>query len=169
VNGFSSSGCRRCCSYGSPEQQLKAAEHLASLIDRPLVRVGVAVLLRQGSAVLMGLRKGSHGAGTWSFPGGHLEPGETVIECAARELREETGIALDPHDFRKVTFTNDVFEAEGRHYVTLYMETSRGAGLAKPKVLEPDKCAEWRWWSEPPSDLFLPIRNLLADGFEIWR
>lgn len=28
---------------------------------------------------------------TWEVPGGHIEPGETAIEAAARELQEETG------------------------------------------------------------------------------
>ncbi|HTQ44147.1 MAG TPA: NUDIX hydrolase [Polyangiaceae bacterium] len=133
------------------------------------VRVGVAVVLRRrDGAVLMGLRKGSHGAGTWSFPGGHLELGESVAACAARELREETGIEIEPRATRKLTFTNDVFEAEGKHYVTLYVEADWTG--REPRLLEPNKCEGWRWCTSPPGPLFLPIRNLLSgDGAAIWR
>lgn len=135
-----------------------------------IVRVGVAVVFRMNDRVLMGLRKGSHGAGTWSFPGGHLEPGESVFECASRELREETGIARDPdHCFRKLTYTNDVFVSEGKHYVTLYVETDFNDDTPWPEVMEPEKCGGWKFWNEPPSPLFLPIENLLKDGFLIWR
>ena len=31
----------------------------------------------------------------WDLPKGHLDPGETILECAYRELEEETGIAAD--------------------------------------------------------------------------
>ena len=58
--------------------------------NRP--KVGVSVVLKFNDMVLVGKRKGSHGDGTWAFPGGHLEYGETIFECGKRELEEETNI-----------------------------------------------------------------------------
>ena len=68
---------------------------MADAAHKQVVRVGVGVLVtRGGSEVLVGQRRGSHGAGDWALPGGHLEVGETWEACAARELEEETGIRL---------------------------------------------------------------------------
>jgi hypothetical protein len=39
--------------------------------------VGVAVIIRDGARILMGLRTAGHGAGTWQFPGGHLTTTKT--------------------------------------------------------------------------------------------
>ena len=116
----------------------------------------------------MGKRQGSHGEGTWSFPGGHLEAGESVIACARRELFEEAGIAVPLSSFRKLTFTNDIFRSEGKHYVTLYVEADAWHGMPAPEIREPEKCAGWAWFESPPSPLFLPIQNLILDGFPIW-
>ncbi len=44
--------------------------------------------------VLVGRRKGSHGAGLWALPGGWLEWGEPIDAAGARELAEETGICV---------------------------------------------------------------------------
>ena len=55
------------------------------MTDGPRVGVGV-IVLREGR-VLLGRRLGSHGAGTWQFPGGHLEAFERVEDCARREVR----------------------------------------------------------------------------------
>jgi 8-oxo-dGTP pyrophosphatase MutT (NUDIX family) len=40
----------------------------------------------------------------WSAPGGWREPGESVVECAVREVAEETGLRLVPGDLRPVGF-----------------------------------------------------------------
>ena len=83
----------------------------------PAPQVGVGVLILRDGKVLLGRRKGSHGAGCWSAPGGHLEFGEAVEDCALREALEETGLALS--ELRHGPFSNDVFE--GRHYLTAFI------------------------------------------------
>ncbi|MGD8543480.1 MAG: NUDIX hydrolase [Desulfobacteraceae bacterium] len=130
----------------------------------PAPRVGVGVILIRGGRVLLGKRRNAHGAGSWQFPGGHLEFGETIAACARREVREETGLQLGPVQLGP--YTNDVFTAEGRHYVTLFAIALAPQG--EPEVLEPGKCVCWQWfeWSRLPDPLFLPIRNLLAQGFD---
>ena len=47
-------------------------------------RVGLGVFVKKEGKVLVGERKGSHGAGTWALPGGHLEGGESFEECCKR-------------------------------------------------------------------------------------
>lgn len=129
-------------------------------MQRPAV--GVAAIIERDGLVLLGKRLTGHGAGTWQFPGGHLEYGETIAGCAMREAAEETGLQLaNP---RAGPYTNDVFGAEGRHYVTLYVRADAPAG--EPVACEPAKCAGWAWfrWDALPQPLFLPIENLLRAG-----
>lgn len=129
------------------------------------VRVGVGVIIVRNRKVLLGLRTGSHGAGTWAFPGGHLEFGESVEDCARREALEETGLVLG--EMTAATYTNDIMPAEGKHYVTCYVQAVAGPG--EPIVLEPHKCVRWEWfdWDDfrLPRPLFLPLQNLVDQGF----
>jgi 8-oxo-dGTP diphosphatase len=62
--------------------------------DRPIV--GCLAVVRRGGRVLLAQRSVPPGVGSWGFPGGMQEPGETVHAGAVRELKEETGIAADP-------------------------------------------------------------------------
>ncbi len=55
----------------------------------------LAVLLHEGRVLLV-QRSKMPDAGLWGFPGGHVEWGETALDAARRELREETGIEADP-------------------------------------------------------------------------
>lgn len=126
------------------------------------VRVGVAAIIRKDGKVLLGLRRGSHGANTWSFPGGHQEFGEDPCTTASRELLEETGISIPAERFQRLTWTNDFFEKERplRHYITIYMEAYY-EGSIEPQVKEPAKCVGWQWFEKPPTELFLPVQHLL--------
>ena len=127
--------------------------------------IGVAVIVVRKGRVLLGKRKNSHGSGTWQFPGGHLEYGESIEACARRELKEETGLDIDKS--RMGPFTNDVFKKERKHYVTLFVIAEQTSG--NPRVMEPDKCERWDWfpWTQLPRPRFLPIVNLLQQNFSI--
>ena len=128
-----------------------------------ILLVGVGVIIIRNGLILLGERIGSHGAGTWALPGGHLEFGESVAECAIREVREETGLEL--RSIHPAPYTNDVFAAEGKHYVTLFVVAQSASG--EPVVCEPNKCSGWHWfhWTELPTPLFQPLATLHASGF----
>jgi len=74
---------------------------MAEPIDRDYPNRPVAAALalcRRENRVLLARRAKGPGAalGKWGFPGGMQEVGETILAAAARELREETGIAAEP-------------------------------------------------------------------------
>lgn len=125
-----------------------------------IVRVGVGIwILNPSGQLLLGQRLSVHGNGTWAPPGGHLEYGETMSRCASRELMEETGIIIPENKFHQIGLTNDIFP--DKHYITIHCAVS--GVVAVPQIMEPNKCAEWRWFNTDklPSNLFLPAQNFL--------
>jgi 8-oxo-dGTP diphosphatase len=128
-----------------------------------IIRVGVAVFVFRDGKFLMAQRQGAHGEGTWSVPGGHPEFGEELVDTAVREVKEETGLSIT--DVRFGAITNDVFPVEHKHYVTVWMTSRHLAGEAQ--ITEPDKCLRQGWFdfSNLPSPLFLPWRQLLVSPF----
>lgn len=111
--------------------------------------------------VLLGKRKGSHGAGTWSLPGGHLEFGEDPAGCAWRETVEETGLVVEL--LEQGPFVSTM--VEGKHYVTLFYQAFYQGSRDDVKLREPDKCEEWQWFSisKLPEPLFAPLENFLSN------
>ena len=126
-------------------------------------RVAVGVVVRRDGKILLGKRRGSHGEDTWALPGGHLEFKEEIEACVRREIKEETDLTVQNIHFG--TLTNDIFDHEDRHYVTIFMVCDYAAG--ELQTMEPHKCEEWRWfgWDELPRPVFLPLENVLKTGF----
>lgn len=93
--------------------------------DRPPVILAVSVAAVAGNRVLLVRRGREPSKGLFAFPGGRVEPGETLEEAARRELREETGLAasaLSPIDLFRfeaplhgpgASYELQVFLAEG--------------------------------------------------------
>lgn len=121
---------------------------------RPLL-VGVAVIVVREGNLLLGLRKSADGSGTWGFAGGKLEPGESVLQAAARELAEETGLQLQQP--RWAGLTEQPHDHPPRLTIYLQMDAPTDA---QAHVLEPDKCERWGWFSRDalPQPLFSPAR-----------
>lgn len=134
-------------------------------IDAPEERpsVGVGVLVLNGDRLLLGRRRTGHGRKTWQPPGGHLEHGESVEECARREVKEEADLYI-----RNLTlgpYTNDYFAEEGRHYISLFVVAEHDNG--EPRAREPNKVEDWAWfrWEDLPNPLFLPLEHLRRSGY----
>lgn len=127
-------------------------------------QVGVGVLIVRGGKLLFGHRIGSHGHDTWAPPGGKIDRGETVEQCAIRETAEETGLQLTSLTKAPV-YTDDHFNDEGKHFITVYVIADDPGG--EPQVLEPEKLTEWRWvsWNDLPKPLFQTIQHLCDQGY----
>lgn len=88
-----------------------------------------------------------------------MDFGETPEECAIREAKEETG--LDIKDVEFVAITNDVFEVENKHYITLWMKTPWLSG--EPNLNSPyeSDAIDWFSWDKLPQPLFIPFEHLI--------
>ncbi len=132
-------------------------------MDQRIPRVGVGVFVFRNNKFLMGCRKNSHGDGSWTVPGGHLEFGETIEQAAKREVLEETDVKIK--NVRVAGITNDIFKREDKHYITIWVVSNwlRGEG----RIMEPDKFIEltWRDFKTLPKPLFLPWKQLLKSKF----
>jgi ADP-ribose pyrophosphatase YjhB (NUDIX family) len=121
---------------------------------------GVGVLVVRDGNVLLGRRLSPHGHGTWSCPGGKPRAGEATVDCALRELAEETGLEADARSARVVFEVVDGFPESRLVYRTRFVQVDGVVG--RPSVCEPDKTEGWQWhpWSRLPAPLFAPVASL---------
>ncbi|GHE90294.1 hypothetical protein GCM10018785_66500 [Streptomyces longispororuber] len=110
------------------------------------------VILRNGDKVLLSQRGGPYGYGRWHAPSGKLDRGETVRTGAARELREETGVDVDPEHLRLVHVVHHKQSADIER-IGLFFEATAWQG--EPENREPAKCLALAWFSvhDLPEDI----------------
>lgn len=120
--------------------------------------VGTGVYIFKDGTLLLGKRRGAHGAGEYAGTGGMLHPMESFEDCARRETREETGIELKNLSFLCVA-NMDIYAP--RHHILVAMRADWASGT--PETREPDKCEGWEWYDPAalPSPLFPSVRLAL--------
>jgi 8-oxo-dGTP diphosphatase len=138
------------------------------------VRVA-AVVEREGSLLLVRHQKPGRDP-YWVLPGGRLEPGETIPECAGRELAEETHLRAS---FSGVLYVSE-FHKDGRHTIDVVarmeLEGDAEASLGSDPEVTPgtgSTLAEVRWVSieELRKIELLPAsikERLLRDASDGW-
>ncbi len=99
--------------------------------DHPLVGVGGVVIHR--NRVLLVRRGGEPLKGEWSIPGGLIEVGEELADAVRRELKEETGLDVEPV---AILETFDRIFREGRrvryHFVIVDFACKLKGGRLRP-------------------------------------
>ncbi|MFN7570102.1 MAG: Nudix family hydrolase [Betaproteobacteria bacterium] len=147
-------------------------------MTRPVTEVAVGVLIRADGAVLLADRPaGKPYAGYWEFPGGKLEPGESVAGALARELHEELGVAVGavcpwvnfefdyPHAYVRLHFCR-VFDWQGAPHARegQRMDFFDPAG-ALPSPLLPAAVPALRWLALPALYALSAAAQYGRDGF----
>lgn len=138
------------------------------------VRVG-AVVEREGALLLVRHQKPDRDP-YWVLPGGRLEPGETIPECASREVAEETGLNAG---FSGILYVSE-FLRGGRHTIDIVarmeLEGNEEASLGSDPEVAPGTeptLTDLRWTSveELREIQLLPAsikERLLRDADSAW-
>jgi len=134
----------------------------------PLVGVG-AVVVHEGRVLLA--RRGSEPLkGHWTLPGGVLEVGETLVEGVAREVREETGLLVEPLEL--VELLDRIHRQAGRvryHYVIAdYLCRVIGGELRAASDADAVRWVERAEWNSHSALLLDPITvRVLEKGWQL--
>ena len=134
----------------------------------PLVAVG-AVVVEDGRVLLV--RRGSEPLkGHWTLPGGALEVGETLAAGVAREVREETGLEVEPFELVEIL---DRIHREGErvryHYVIAdYVCRVTGGELCAASDADAVRWVERAEWNSHSALILDPVTvRVIEKGWQI--
>ena len=121
-----------------------------------------ALVADESGRLLLARRAGEPEQGKWDLPGGFLDEGEHPVDALRRELREETGLEIEPRDFVGV-WIDRYGEGETAPWtLNLYWTARPAVGEARPA----DDVSELRWFRldelPPPEDFAFHVADVVA-------
>jgi 8-oxo-dGTP diphosphatase len=127
-----------------PRSKKPAKKSVASAHRYPAApMVGVGIAIWRGDKVLLVKRAKPPNEGQWALPGGKQQLGETIMEAAVREAREETGLDIVPLGIVTAvdSITRDKAGEIEFHYTIVDVAAESREGKAEAR----DDAADLRW------------------------
>lgn len=158
--------CPRCASplaHGDERVECEACGFVGHSNSEP---TACAFVVDDEGRLLLVRRAAEPHRGTWDLPGGFLREAEHPLDALVRELREETGLEVEPVEFVGV-WTDRYGDADDAPTtLNLYWTARVVGGDARPD----DDASELRWFapSELPGDSEVGFANVL-EAMRFWR
>lgn len=132
--------------------------------NRPLVVAGTATAVLDDVGRLL-MQQRAEGGNEWGLPGGVLETGETIEECALRETLEETGWTVSPIELLGVYSgrTPHVYPNGDVVFSVLAVLLCNPCALTSAPDPGETRTAVWFPLDELPTRQFLPHRPAVQD------
>ncbi|MCL2876847.1 MAG: NUDIX domain-containing protein [Betaproteobacteria bacterium] len=126
------------------------------------IPTGVHVLCEREGRILL-LRRAETGFfdDLYSLPGGHVEHGESILQAAARELKEETGLQIEYGD---LDWLGVIHRCSDTNRIDFFLRALRWQG--EPVLCEPDKCSGMGWFARDglPKEIVPYVKVALETG-----
>ena len=108
------------------------------------VALGVAAIIQCGEHILVTRRAGDPGKGMLDFPGGFVEPAESMAQGLCRELAEELGLVVTPDALRWIGSAPNIYPYDGVTYHTCdgYFHLQLAT---RPALTSMDDVASFAW------------------------
>ena len=149
--------CPRCGAGLAGDEKRVDCAHCGFVAYANPVPTATAVCFDEQGRVLLGRRALEPDKGLWDLPGGFVDEGEHPLDTLRRELREETGLEIEPQEFLGVWMDRYGYDSSATSTPNLYWTARVLAGEAEAA----DDVAELRWFERgelpPPDELAFEV------------
>ncbi|TYP92527.1 NUDIX domain-containing protein [Fodinibius salinus] len=141
---------------------------------KPITAAG-GVVYREGSQKIKPNILAIYRRGKWDLPKGKLEDGETIKECAVREVAEEVGLTTTPNIATKLHETYHEYEQAGTyfgkttHWFAMQLNEEDQGGEFNAQ--EEEGIEEVKWFDLEKAKIMMGYANLVEvlDAFDQWQ